>query len=77
MDKGSANTSKAISNALKGLNVETYAHEVGAPRTKGAVENANFIIQQAFESRLRSQPVKNIDELNQRAAQLMLYTMLI
>ena len=68
-DKGSANTSKAISNALKGLNVETYAHEVGAPRTKGAVENANFIIQQAFESRLRSQPVKNIDELNQRAAQ--------
>ncbi len=66
-DKGSANSSKAIANALRGLRVQTYDHKVGNPRAKGSVERSNDIVERLFESRLKAQPVRSVDELNEYA----------
>lgn len=63
-DKGSANTAKAVAYALKGLRVEHYAHKAGNPRAKGQVERSNDLVEKAFESRLKYEPVKNVEELN-------------
>lgn len=64
-DKGSANTSGAIRVALKALQVEAITHKAGNPRAKGAVEVANNIVEKLFESRLKYEPVRNVDELNE------------
>lgn len=64
-DKGSANTSSAIKNALRLMNVDTYEHMAGNPRAKGAVEEANNRVEKLFESRLRFEPVNSVAELNQ------------
>ena len=64
-DKGSANTSSAIKIALKALQVDLYAHQAGAPRVKGAVENANNLVEKLFESGLRYEPVNSVEELNE------------
>lgn len=66
-DKGSANTSSAIKNLLKHLEVEPLEHEAGNARAKGGVEGGNNIVETQFESRLRFQPVNDIDELNAAA----------
>lgn len=66
-DKGSANTAAAIKNALRALEVTPIEHEAGNPRAKGAVEVANNIIETHFESRLKYEPVRNVDELNAAA----------
>lgn len=66
-DKGSANTSNAIKNLLKHLEVEPLEHSAGNARAKGSVENANNIVETQFESRLRFQPVNDINELNAAA----------
>jgi hypothetical protein len=66
-DKGSANTSNAVKNFLRAIEVEPLEHSAGNARAKGGVENANNIIETQFESRLRFQPVDNIDELNAAA----------
>jgi len=63
-DKGSANTAKAIACALCALDVEAITHEAGNPRAKGSVEQSNNLVEKLFESRLRYEPVKNIDEIN-------------
>jgi len=63
-DKGSANTAKAIKNALLSLEVEGLTHKAGNPRAKGSVEGANNMVEKLFESRLRYEPVNNVDELN-------------
>jgi len=52
-DKGSANTSAAIKIALRALEVEPLTHEAGNPRAKGAVEQANNLVEKLFESRLK------------------------
>ena len=64
-DKGSANASGAIRNAMRGLGVELYAHKKGAPRVKGLVEGHNNIVEKLFESRLRYEPVDSCEELNE------------
>ncbi|MAD90284.1 MAG: hypothetical protein CMK64_11310 [Pseudoalteromonas sp.] len=64
-DKGSANTSKAITNVLDALQVQNIPHEAGNPRAKGAVEVANNIVEKQFESRLLLEPVSSVEELNQ------------
>ncbi len=64
-DKGSANTSGAIRVALKALQVEAITHEAGNPRAKGSVEGMNNIVEKLFESRLKYEPVSNVDELNE------------
>lgn len=66
-DKGSANTSSAIKNLLKHLEVEPLEHEAGNARAKGGVEGGNNIVETQFESRLRFQPVDDIAELNAAA----------
>lgn len=63
-DKGSANTSGAIANALRSLRVKLIPHTVGNARAKGSVEDANNLIEKLFESRLKLQPVSSVDELN-------------
>jgi hypothetical protein len=66
-DCGSANMSKAISEGLKSLRVETKPHLPGNPRAKGSVERANDLVECGFESRLRFEPVQNLAELNDAA----------
>ena len=66
-DKGSANTSGAIKNALNSLQVEHIAHMAKNPRAKGQVESSNNIVECHFESRLKFEPVNSVDELNRAA----------
>lgn len=66
-DKGSANASWSIAHALAALDVKLLTHAPGNPRAKGAVEIGNNIVECSFESRLRLEPVRNVDELNARA----------
>ena len=66
-DKGSANMAKSVAYALKGLRVENYAHAPGNPRAKGQVEGSNNIVEKLFESRLKLEPVMNVDQLNEFA----------
>lgn len=68
-DKGSANTSGAIANALRSLRVQLIPHTVGNARAKGSVEDANNLIEKLFESRLKLQPVSSVEELNEYAEQ--------
>ncbi|UZR27457.1 hypothetical protein [Methylococcus mesophilus] len=65
-DKGS-DAGGAIHNALRALQVETWAHARGQARAKGQVECANNIVEKLFESRLKFEPVRNVDELNTAA----------
>lgn len=68
MDKGSANLGGGVVNALRALRVEQWTHGVGASRAKGQVEKMNDLTEKLFESRLKTQPVRGLDELNERAA---------
>lgn len=63
-DKGSANTSAAIKNALRALQVRNIEHKAKKARVKGSVENGNNLVETLFESRLRYEPVENVDQLN-------------
>jgi hypothetical protein len=64
-DRGSANLAKSVTNALTALRVETSPHLPGNPRGKGQVEEANRLVEMHFESRLRFEPVRSIEELNE------------
>lgn len=63
-DKGSANQATAIKSLLDALGVIHLTHEAGNARAKGGVENANNIVETQFESRLKFQPVDNVEQLN-------------
>ena len=66
-DKGSANTSGAIKNALRALQVEAIEHQAKNARAKGQVECGNNIVECHFESRLKFEPVDSVAELNAAA----------
>jgi len=66
-DKGSANMSRTIKNALTALRVKNWAHAAGNPRAKGQVENANNLVETHFECLLRLEEVKSIEALNEAA----------
>lgn len=66
-DKGSANTSKSVANALRSLKVKTIAHSTGNSRAKGQVENANNLIETHFECLFRLEAISSIEELNEAA----------
>jgi len=66
-DAGSANTAKAIQRGLRSLGVENQPHMPGNPRAKGQVERANNLVELYLESRLRIEPVNNVEELNDLA----------
>lgn len=67
-DKGSANTSTAIVRLLNALGVRHETHAPGHAWAKGGVENANNLVERGFESRLKIEPVDNIDQLNAAVA---------
>lgn len=69
MDPGSAPTSGSIANLLKRLQVKPLVHKSGNARATGQVECARNIIERGFEAGLRFSPVRDLDELNQRAQQ--------
>jgi hypothetical protein len=64
-DCGTANTARATANALKAFGVKTMPHLPGNPRAKGQVEKSNDIVETNFESRLRFEPVRSVEELNE------------
>lgn len=66
-DKGSANTAFSIKALLAALEVTPIEHATGNSRAKGGVEGGNNIVECKFESRLKLQPVSNVDELNAAA----------
>ena len=66
-DKGSANTSAAIVRMLDALGVDHQTHATHHAWAKGGVENGNRIVEMHFESRLRDQPVDNVEQLNASA----------
>lgn len=63
-DKGSANTSATIKSLLEALEVTAIEHAAGNARVKGGVEVGNNIVETKFESRLRFEPVHNVEQLN-------------
>jgi len=66
-DRGSANSARSVTNALKALRVNTEAHAVGKPRAKGQVENANNLVETHFECLLKLEEVHSLAELNEAA----------
>lgn len=71
-DKGSANTSSAIRQALEALEVDDITHAAGQARVKGQVEGSNNLVEKLFESRLRFEPVDSVEHLNEAAGRWML-----
>ncbi|MEO8118033.1 MAG: integrase [Rhodoferax sp.] len=67
MDMGSANTSGLFGNLARRLQVLLIAHAPGNARATGQVEKARDLIERSFESGLRLQPVRDLDELNAQA----------
>lgn len=68
MDKGSANTSHGILNWMEAMGVEVITHAAGHSWAKGGVENANWLIETHFESRLKFEPVESVAQLNASAS---------
>lgn len=68
MDKGSANTSAGVRNWLAAMDIELNTHATGHSWAKGGVEKSNDIVETHFESRLKIEPVNNVEELNASAA---------
>lgn len=66
-DKGSANTSAGIKRLLDALGVHHETHATHHAWVKGGVENANWIVERHFESRLRDEPVTTTAQLNASA----------
>lgn len=66
-DKGSANISKSVSNALKSLGVRSITHSAGNPRAKGQVEVTNNLIETHLECLFRIEGVSGIEEMNEAA----------
>lgn len=66
-DKGSANTSAGIRRLLDALGVRHETHATHHAWVKGGVENGNWIVERHFESRLRDEPVDNVEQLNASA----------
>jgi len=66
-DKGSANMSRAIKNALVALRVRHWEHAAGKPRAKGQVENANNLVETHFECLLKLEEAESVEALNEAA----------
>ena len=53
-----------IKSLLEALEVTAIEHAAGNARVKGGVEVGNNIVETKFESRLRFEPVHNVEQLN-------------
>ena len=68
MDPGSANTGALFKNLARRIGVGLMVHAPGNAKATGGVERPHDIWERAFESALRSEPVANVDELNEAAS---------
>jgi hypothetical protein len=66
-DKGSANIAHGIQNLLEALDIRAIEHAAERSNVKGQVESTQRIVERGFESRLRFQPVADVEELNAAA----------
>lgn len=66
-DKGSANIAHGIQHLLDALGVKHETHATHHAWAKGGVESGNRIVETHFESRLRDEPVDNVEQLNEAA----------
>ena len=76
LDKGSANTSAIFKNLCRSMRIELMVNVPGNPRSKGAVEKANDIVERHFESMLRTLPaskVQTLEQINLLATQWRIY----
>lgn len=65
LDAGSANTSAMLKNLCKSLRIQLKVNEPGNPRSKGAVEKGNDIVERSFESALKTLPTSKVSTLAQ------------
>lgn len=73
VDPGSANTSQAFRNMMKGLRIKLEVHFPGHARVKGQVESMHGYWEEAFESELSMKKAMDIGELNTRAYDYAMY----
>lgn len=69
MDPGSANTAGMTRNLCRELGIRMIAHAPGAARVTGQVEKARDIIEKSFEAGLSFASVRDLADLNAKAAQ--------
>ena len=72
-DQGSANQSAVIGRILNALEVEHVPHMPGNPRAKGAVERGMWLWECTFESLLRLDPPRDLEDLNHKALDMCAY----
>ena len=63
LDRGAGNKSDLVKSFCEKLGINLIYHEVGNPRAKGQVENANNLVERNFEGRLRFLEINSIEEL--------------
>ncbi|KGF30472.1 DDE-type integrase/transposase/recombinase [Oligella urethralis] len=76
LDAGSANTSAIFKNLCRSMRIQLQVNTPGNPRSKGAVEKANDIVERHFESMLRTLPadkVQTLAQINHLAAKWRIY----
>ncbi len=66
-DKGPGNTSDIFGNLCATFGITLIMHATGHPWAKGSVEQCHGLIERKFESQLRFDPARNLDQLNRRA----------
>ena len=62
-DPGTAFRSTALRNLCKAYDIRLDHHEAGRARSTGSVERHHFTFERYFESRLRLEPLKSVEQL--------------
>lgn len=70
-DPGAAMTSGIFRNLCRVLSIELVINRVGNARAKGQVEQAHNLVEREFESALKFQPAKSLEQVNAWAGQWM------
>lgn len=63
LDKGAGNMSGIVKSFCEKLGIQLLPHSTGNARAKGQVENANNLVEKAFEGRLRFLDIASLEEL--------------
>lgn len=70
-DPGAAMTSGIFRNLCRVLSIDLVINRVGNARAKGQVEQAHNLVEREFESALKFQPAKTLEQINAWATQWM------
>lgn len=70
-DPGAAMTSGIFRNLCRVLSIDLVINRVGNARAKGQVEQAHNLVEREFESALKFQPAKSLEQINAWATQWM------